>query len=79
MDVQYQLRMSGEGVMMVGNGTSTSGASRHSWATTSKKSATQGVLSYSESPPSSTIEASKLPTTQVQNEILKHEVQQSKV
>ena len=69
---------------MVGNGTSTSEASRHSWATNPRKSATHGVLSYSESsdtPPGSTIEASRLrlPTTQVQNEILRHEVQQSKV
>ena len=77
MDVQYQLRMSGEGVM-VKTGAIGHGMSAH--PISSKHSVTQQMTSsnMAVSPPG-TGDYWKMPSPQVQNEILKHEVQQSKV
>ena len=79
MDVQYQLRMSGDGVnVIVGGGVSESGASRQSYLTTNPKQNKTTVSSVS-TPSSSTTGYSMFPATMVQSEILKHEVQCSKV
>lgn len=78
MDVQYQLRMSGEGVMVrtgpMGHGKTPQPInSKHS--VTPLKSSNMG----SAVSPLGTGDYWKMPSPQVQNEILKHEVQQSKV
>ena len=79
MDVQYQLRMSGEGVMVR---TGTVGHSRSPHPISSKHSVTpslsNNVMGSAVSPPG-TGDYWKMPSPQVQNEILKHEVQHSKV
>ena len=82
MDVQYQLRMSGEGVM-VKTGAIGHGMTPH--PISSKHSVTQQNLMISSNIGSSAVSPPgtgdywKMPSPQVQNEILKHEVQQSKV
>ena len=80
MDVQYQLRMSGEGVMVK---TGAIGHSTTPHPISSKHSVTQQMISSnmgsSAVSPPGTGDYWKMPSPQVQNEILKHEVQQSKV
>ena len=79
MDVQYQLRMSGEGVM-IRNGAV--GHGRSSRPISSKHSMTPTLSDMGSAPavsPPGTGDYWKTTSPQVQNEILKHEVQQSKV
>lgn len=79
MDVQYQLRMCGEGVMV------SAGASGRASYPISTKHTHNNIMTptsnYTESmvSPPGMADYWKMPTPQVQNEILKHEVQQSKV
>ena len=79
MNVQYQLRMSGEGVMVktgaIGHGMSPYPiSSKHSMT----PQLTSNDMGSAVSPPG-TGDYWKMPSPQVQSEILKHEVQQSKV
>ena len=83
MDVQYQLRMSGEGLMVR---TGKAGHGRTTHPISSKHSMTAPTPSYkgsAVSPPGTGTSTSgdywKMPSPQVQSEILKHEAQQSKV
>ena len=77
MDVQYQLRMSGEGVM-VRTGPTGQGRTPHPIGSKSSLTPQSGSVGSAVSPPS-TGDHRKMPSPQVQNEILKHQVQQSKV
>ena len=77
MDVQYQLRMSGEGATM-----GTSFTDRVPHTITPKETISTPVSRVTESTvshQSQTADVWVLPTPLVQNEILKHEVRQSKV